>query len=253
MAIDTEADDADITRCIDKIKKAWTHLGLVQPYFSVLTLPQFLPGNIASSITEFWQTGDREADELESIVRRYGYEELAEKICVEFGCGVGRVTVGLARRCATVHAYDLSNTHLAHAVRRARDTNVGNIVFHQCADNLLEMIHPCDLFYSRIVFQHNPPVIISRLIVNALKSLKPGGIALFQVPTYELGYRFRTAEWLAAEHPLDMQMHCLPQAKIFEIAGQESCAVLEVREDGWAGPSNVRISNSFVIRKGIRI
>ena len=124
-----------------------------------------------------------------------------------------------------------------------------NIAFHHCSDEPLAKLEPCDLYYSAIVFQHNPPVIISRLIREALRTLKPSGIALFQVPTYNLGYRFRTADWLAASHAPDMQMHCLPQGKIFEIIAEEKCAVLEVREDDWAGPATQRLSNSFIVRK----
>ena len=75
------------------------------------------------------------------------------------------------------------------------------------------------------------------------------GMAIFQMPTYDLGYRFKTSEWLATEHILDMQMHCFPQARTFEIAAEEKCQVLEVREDDWAGPANKRVSNTFVIRK----
>ena len=115
----------------------------------------------------------------------------AEQTCVEFGCGVGRVTIELARHYARVYAYDISATHLAHARRRADEARITNIVFHKCGDDPLAGLEPCDLYYSAIVFQHNPPVIISRLIRNALRSLKPSGIALFQVPTYELGYQIQ--------------------------------------------------------------
>ena len=132
---------------------------------------------------------------------------------------------------------------------KEKETATTNIVFRLCADDPLAELEPCDLFYSTIVFQHNPPVVITRLIRNALSCLKPSGIALFQVPTYQLGYRFKTAEWLASEHAPDMQMHCLPQARIFELVAEEGCVVLEVREDDWAGPRNRRISNSFVIKK----
>ena len=249
MDIDTDADDADASRCIEIIKAAWTQLGATQPYFSILTEPRFLPEHIDGSVGDFWHTGHADATLLENILLRHGSGALATKTCVDYGCGVGRVTFGLAHKCAVVHAYDISTTHLTHAARRAREIPATNIVFHLCADDPLEELYPCDLFYSTIVFQHNPPVVISRLIRNALKSLKPSGFAFFQVPTYELGYSFKTAEWIAAEHVSDMQMHCLPQAAIFKIVAEEHCAVLEVREDDWAGPRSKRVSNSFVIRK----
>ena len=44
-------------------------------------------------------------------------------------------------------------------------------------------------------------------------------------------------------------MHCLPQARIFAIIAEEHCAVLEVRENDWAGPTVQWRSNLFVVRK----
>jgi SAM-dependent methyltransferase len=250
LEIDTDATDADTASCLAEIRKTWTQLGIDRPHFSVLTDPRFLPENISGSLDQFWQTGQLEAASVANIAKRHGKGDPANQTCVEFGCGVGRVTIDLARRYATVHAYDISATHLAHARRRAQEVGVTNIVFHNCANDPLARLAPCDLYYSAIVFQHNPPVVISRLIRGALQTLKPSGIALFQVPTYQLGYRFRTTEWLATTHAPDMQMHCFPQERIFEIISEENCAVMEVREDHWAGPATQRLSNTFVVRKG---
>jgi len=249
LEIDTDATDDVAARCLAEIRKAWTWLGIERPHFSVLTERRFLPENISGSLEQFWQSGQLEADRAANIARHHTCGDLATQTCVEFGCGVGRVTIGLARHFARVHAYDISPTHLAHARRRAQDAGITNIDFHHCSGDPLAILEPCDLYYSTIVLQHNPPVIISRLIRSALRSLKPAGIAIFQVPTYRIGYRFRTAEWLAASHAPDMQMHCLPQARIFEIIAEEQCVVLEVRENDWAGPSTHWRSNLFVVRK----
>lgn len=249
LEVDTDATDEVAARCLAEIRRTWTQLGIDRPHFSVLTERRFMPEKISDSLEQFWQTGELEAVKVAKIAQRHGGGNPAQQTCVEFGSGVGRVTIGLARLYARVHAYDISATHLAHARRRAQDAGVHNIVFHHCADDPLAALQPCDLYYSAIVLQHNPPVIISRLIRAALGSLNPNGLAIFQVPTYRMGYRFRTAEWLAASHAPDMQMHCLPQARIFEIIAEEQCAVLEVREDDWVGPSTQWLSNTFVVRK----
>jgi SAM-dependent methyltransferase len=249
LEIDSEATDAATAHCLALIRKTWTKLGIDRPHFSVITDPRYLPENISGSLDQFWLTGQREADIVANVARRYGTGDPANQTYVEYGCGVGRVTVGLARQCASMHAYDISATHLAHARRRAAEVGAVNIIFHQCGDDPLVEPEPCDLYYSVIVFQHNPPVVISKLIRSALRALKPFGIALFQVPTYEREYRFRTSDWLAANHAPDMQMHCLPQPIVFKIIAEEHCAVLEVREDDWAGPPFQRLSNSFVVMK----
>jgi SAM-dependent methyltransferase len=249
IEVETDASAEQLAGSVARIKAAWTHLGVAKPHFSVLTDPRFLPENLDGSIELFFSTGEDEAAGIQRILERHGLVSLSAKTCVEYGCGVGRVTTGLARRFSKVHAYDISSEHLAYAQRRARETGVDNVVFHLCSENILEDIDQCDFFYSRIVFQHNPPVIITQLIKKALRGLNPNGIAIFQVPTYMAGYRFNTDKWLGARHALDMQMHCLPQARIFQIVAEEGCALLEVREDDSIGSPDTALSNTFVVRK----
>jgi SAM-dependent methyltransferase len=249
MEVDTEATSEQLTQAIGKVKTAWTHLGTVKPHFSVLTDQQFLPENIDNSIDRFWASGEAEATDVQRILERQKFSDLSRKTCVEYGCGVGRVTMSLARRFRTTHGYDISYEHLAHARQRAQQIALRNVFFHQCNDDLLADLESCDFFYSRIVFQHNPPPIIAELIKKALKALNPGGVAIFQIPTYGFGYRFSLDEWLAADQVLDMQMHCLPQEKVFSLIAAANCEPLEVREDNATGAADKYISNTFVVRK----
>lgn len=245
--IESDADEVQLSECIAKIKEAWSHLGEMRPHFSVLTHEQFLPDNLNGSINEFWASGESEAALLQRILARYGYTNLSAMTCVEYGCGVGRVTSALASRFAGIHAYDISPSHLLLAEKRVEEIGARNVEFHLCSDTVLEQLCECDVFYSRIVFQHNPPPLMRQLIKSALKALIPGGVAVFQVPTHKRGYRFKISEWLRADHPLDMQMHCLPQEVIFKVIQEENCVALEVSaDDSTGGPE---ISNVFVVRK----
>jgi len=247
--VEYNATATQLADCIAKIKASWSHLGITKPHFSVLTNQKFLPENLSENEGAFWSSGEEEAGRVEKMLARHDFTALSTRVCVEYGCGVGRVTEGLARRFARVHGYDISQGHLSLALQRSQETGVSNCQFHLCSDNLLEQLEPCDFFYSRIVFQHNPPPVIYQLIRNALRALNPNGIAIFQVPTYRLNYRFSISEWLATEHVLDMQMHCLPQHVVFSIIADENCGVLEVREDGSTGALDKYISNMFVVRK----
>jgi hypothetical protein len=86
------------------------------------------------------------------------------------------------------------------------------------------------------------------LIGAALRSLRAGGIAIFQVPTYQEGYSFRIKDYLAQPPTLDMEMHCIPQHVVFSLIAEEHCKILEVREDGWIGRGH-SISNTFVVQR----
>lgn len=248
IEVDTYATDDQLAACITKIKDAWSHLGITRPHFSVLTDKQFLPENLDRNIDKFWKSGENEASGIERILARHGCSSLATKTCVDYGCGVGRVILCLARRFGRVHGYDISPGHLSSAERRAKEIGVTNVDFHLCSD-FYDELQKCDVFYSRIVFQHNPPPIIKLLIEKALRALNPDGVAIFQVPTYSIGYRFNTLEWLNMEHALDMQMHCLPQEQIFKIIAEEQSVLLEVREDNSTGFPDQFISNTFIVRK----
>lgn len=249
IEVEDAATEAQLAAAIAIVKAAWSHLGEVKPHFSVITDPQYLPENLDGTIDRFWASGEGEAAAAQRVLERHGMTGLSGRVCVEYGCGVGRVTMGFARRFGQVHGYDISSGHLDLARRRADELGLANVSLHPCAEDVLADLEPCDLFYSKIVFQHNPPPIIARLIRKALAALKPGGIAIFQVPVYAAGYRFRVDEWLAAKHSLNMQMHCLPQQRIFELIAGEGCAPLEVREDNATGAPDKYVSNTFVVRR----
>jgi SAM-dependent methyltransferase len=106
-----------------------------------------------------------------------------------------------------------------------------------------------DFFCSVIVLQHNPPPLIAVLLRTLLNELQPGGIAYFQVPTYQSDYRFRTDEYILDASPIrGMEMHLIPQLQLFDILERSDCRVLECREDLWTGAYNM-ISNSLLVKK----
>lgn len=250
MGIDLTATPEQLTRLHHRIREAWTALGNDRPHHSVLTTPEYLPQNLDKHITEFWQTGRREAAMLDAILARHGCRELRSKTCVEYGCGIGRLTLPLATRFDRVHAYDISANHLALARDRTQKHGINNVIFHLCNDlSHLEQFDNCDVLYSRIVLQHNPPPIIAELLGTFLRSLSPGGIAVFQLPTYGANYRFNIDEYLVQSGNRDMEMHCFPQSEVLAIIAKEGCIPLEVREDGALGGYQGWISNTFVVRR----
>ena len=249
LHIEVDASPTKLGRCAAKIKTTWEHLGHEKAHFSVVTDESFLPENLSGSIDSFWALGTSEAEVAARTLRQYGMRKLEEKVCVEYGCGVGRVTVNFATSFQRVHAYDISRNHLHHARARANELGLKNIEFHECANDFRVAIEPCDFFYSVIVLQHNPPPVIMELIRIALAALKPEGIAIFQVPTYIIGYRFDLDKWLATDHVLDMQMHCVPQDAVLDAISETGCRLLGLREDGWTSAPDKMISNTFMCQK----
>lgn len=78
-----------------------------------------------------------------------------------------------------------------------------------------------------------------------LKKLKKNGIAIFQIPTYKAGYTFVYEEYVKQESGLEM--HLLPQYKIFEIAYKNKCIPLEAYPNDVTGQNDG--STMFVLKK----
>lgn len=252
MHVDLSVSATELSRLRDRIRQAWTHMGASRPYHSVLTAADYLPQNLTEeSIQRFYESGVKEAGIIKAALIRNGVSDLQSKVCVEFGCGLGRVTLGLATLFKSVFGYDISPNHLEAAEKRARDTGVRNVQFRLCRDTTEEVkLEKCDFFYSQLVFQHNPPPVMRALIKTALASLQEGGVGIFQLPTYSLNYKFRLREYLSGEQHLTMEMHILPQSEVFSLVAEAGCQVLEVREDNAIGGSLGQwISNKFVVKK----
>ena len=246
LEIDVDVTQQQLAATLGRIKATWEHLGITGAHHSVLTQPEYLPDNLDESIDDFWASGVSEVELIKKMLGRHGYGDLRNKVSVEYGCGVGRVTTPLAMECRHIHAYDISSAHLFHAEARAQSLERSNVTFHACSENPIEPLQECDFFYSRIVFQHNPPPLIKILVQRALQSLRPHGIAIFQAPTYMRNYQFKISGYLEGDLVKEMEMHCLPQQVIFDIINSENCALLEIREDGYTG---LPISNTFIVKK----
>lgn len=245
VQVDVEVDEETLKTLLGHVRRCWEFMGRERPHHSVLTDPNFLPDALRNNEAEFWNSGERDAEVLVKILARHGNASLSDLSCIDFGCGVGRVTAPLATRFSTVNAYDISAPHIEIAKHRAGDAN-----FHLLRELPVSFL-PTDIFYSRIVLQHNPPPIIALLIKSALDCLKPRGIAVFQVPTYETAYSFVVERYLKklAKSSLNMEMHCLPQHHVFRLARETGCDVLEIREEDSTGRAGSDISNLFVIQR----
>ena len=245
--IQWQADAATEAALAAHIQRTWTRLGEEKPHWSVISADRFLPENICEYRTLFYESGAHEVDLIMNILQGNGIDAASIRSVVEYGCGVGRVTPHLAAKFPRVAAIDISDSHLVMA-RQACAGRPG-IGFKIARMPEFGMAEPFDLWFSYIVLQHNPPPIIARILTRAFTMLARGGVAIFQVPTWCNNYRFQIADYLASR-PADatIEVHCLPQHVIFQLAHQAGCIPLEVREDSAMDPPAWE-SHVFAFRK----
>lgn len=233
-----------------RIAGEWESLGKVDPYWSVITQPQYHLDQFESHRKKFYDSGSHISNLFLASLRRCGVNPNLLESLVDYGCGVGRVTSHLAKTFSKVIAVDISQQHLQIAKTFLDSENITNVDLICCDHSqIIKLLPPVDCVLSVITLQHNPPPVIFWLLKNLLGILKPGGVAFIQVPTYRNGYFFEIKDYLNTPAPNTLEMHFLPQRYVFQAIEESDCACLEVREDGMVGHENLMLSNSFVIQK----
>lgn len=242
----------DVEPLMRHINDVWHHLGQSEPYWSVITESKYLSSTIAQTQDDFFESGQESVDLLIKTFERNNIDSSKYRSCLEFGCGLGRITFWLAKKFEIIFGYDISKPHLDIAQQYLDLERVKNVTL--CHINKLDdmlKFPKVDLVYTILVLQHNPPPLIKIIVESLLKSLNPGGIAYFQVLTYRKGYQFNLNDYMQHEaKKQEMELHVLPQHIIFDIVDKNNCKVIEVLEDNLSGlyGSGDR-SNTFIVQK----
>ncbi len=237
-------------KLFEHIQSKWTKLGEERAHWSVLSSVLYENGMTAELEEKFYASGQVEWQTIAAMMLRVGRAPKDFHRAAEFGCGLGRVTMQLADAFPKVLAIDISSSHLAQARGAALRLEKTNIDFRLGDLTSFGMREPFDFWYSRIVLQHNPPPLIRAILSQMLSLLAPGGLAIFQVPTYAVRYQFDTKDYLASRAGAsDVEMHCLPQGVILDLITEEGCKLREVREDNSVDIPQYWVSNFFIVER----
>ena len=161
----------------------WNKLGKQDPLWAILSDPR-KKGN-RWSLGEFFAVGETEIDgfvkQLDALEQTVGRER-----CLDFGCGVGRLTRPLANHFGESYGVDVADT----MIERAREFHKGvkNIQFYINRNDNLSLFpdNHFDVIYSHIVLQHISPEHAIRYVAEFVRILKPGGVAVFQIPARQI-------------------------------------------------------------------
>lgn len=247
--VEVSVSSAVLRRMVRRIEGEFLDLGATEPHWSVLTSERYRAKNIRENETEFYASGSEAVSQFQAAAARCGLDLSSYKACFELGCGVGRITLWLARLFPAVTGADISVNHIDLAQAAAIRIGTTNISFLNINKiEQYETLPPFDVFLSLIVLQHNPPPLIAFILEAILTRLSPGGAAYFQIPTHLTDYCFRAADYVESPPMVgNAEVHCIPQAVLFAIVRRTGCEVLEIREDSSLG-SNA-ISNRLLLRK----
>ena len=170
----------------------WEALARHQPYFPVLTHAGSVETESTSSATDaFFQTGEADIEALVSAIATLRGREVAFASSLDFGCGVGRLTLPLARRSKGVIGCDIAPTMLAHARQNAQDAGLRNVTFIESPELAGLPDGKFDFVCSLFVLQYIAPPIGYGIIRALLRVLAPAGVAALHLTFARRGSRLR--------------------------------------------------------------
>jgi len=128
--------------------------------------------------TEFFATGDEEIGRVFGFIKERGIEVLSGSF-LDFGCGVGRNSKALRKRIKGGFGVDIAEKMIELA-----QTYVKGVKFMVNKTGSLDQFtnDSIDFIYSHIVLQHIPNEYQRHYIEEFLRIMKPGGLAILQIP-----------------------------------------------------------------------
>lgn len=160
----------------------WENWGRNDPYFGVLSDESFRAENLSNQNQQaFFQTGEKHIESVLTTIRRHFSPKFAPQSALDFGCGVGRLLIPLARRCGHAAGVDISTSMLAEAKRNCDAQDLHNVEFLQSDDGLSKVHKLYDLIHSHIVFAHINPRRGHSIIEALADKVSPQGFIAIQV------------------------------------------------------------------------
>jgi 2-polyprenyl-3-methyl-5-hydroxy-6-metoxy-1,4-benzoquinol methylase len=215
--------------------RAWNRIGATDPYFGVLTSDGSRAASQAGPARdEFFRSGTAHIDRVFGAVRAL-VPEFAPRRAADFGCGVGRLVMPLARKVSEVVGIDISPAMLAEARSNCEREGLTNVSFCQSPTELKGSF---DFIHSFIVFQHIPVdrgLDLARILVEHL-ALEGVGALHFTYVEYGGPLRkllHRLYKWvpgfyslvsllLGRRHPL-MQMNAYSMNRVLALLQSQGC------------------------------
>lgn len=216
---------------LEHTRKTYEKLGREDPFYAVLTSERFRHNRW--DVGEFFATGESEIAQVLEQVEQAGLT-VSFGQAFDFGCGVGRLTQALAGRFERVTGVDIAESMVAKA--RELNPHGERVEFHANAVDNLELLgdQSFDFVYSSITLQHVPPPANTRYVGEFLRVLRPGGVAVFQVPngreisdgawwqalSYKLKRQYFRRLWKTVRGKPPYEMHYIPRCVVERIIAE---------------------------------
>lgn len=210
----------------DDSDSSWAKWGEQNPYFGVLADDRFRHEKISEEAkAELFETGRIHVDRIVSIITSQFGGFVARKSALDFGCGVGRLVIPLARVFERVTAADVSKGMLETAERNCSVRGINNVDFVHSDDGLTKITHKFDFIHSYLVLQHIPTQRGERIISQLIELLNVEGILAIHFPFARKDSLIRQSVYFLRKHfaPISMLANVLRGKRWNEPFMQMNC------------------------------
>jgi cyclopropane fatty-acyl-phospholipid synthase-like methyltransferase len=166
---------------MSKSEGLWEYFGKNDPYFAVNSISEMrTETSIRTSSALFRGRRSVCRENLEEIEEHF-VPHFRPRRALDFGCGVGRLTIPIARRSGQTVGVDISAKMLEVAEQNARNFELDNLQFIKGDDRILKVTGEFR-FYPLIYrfFQHIKPTIGEPIFRRMIEMLVEGGIGVVQ-------------------------------------------------------------------------
>jgi SAM-dependent methyltransferase len=220
---------------------AWKKFGSIDPYYGVVSHDRFHAGRMdQEAYTDFFRSGEEHVASVLDRVRRHLAPAFRPDRMLDFGCGVGRLVVPLARLGGRVTGVDVSEGMLREAAANCERQGLSNVELVRSDDRLSAVQGTFDFVHSFIVFQHIPPARGMAIVRSLLARLEEGGVgALHFTYARRASLARRGVSWMRRTVPFAnsvvnlaqgkpwayplMQMHSYDLNRLLELLNEHGC------------------------------
>lgn len=186
----------------------WEALALRDPYWAVLTDERFRTANLTpETLAYFHATGEHFIATVWKTIETHLLSPFTPRRVLDFGCGVGRLLIPLARKSQEAWGVDVSEAMRKFAAQNAAEAGLQQVTL---TAQLSELQGPFDLVHSYLVFQHIPPQRGLGYIRDMLHLLADGGVGVLHINLRNPPRSWRTRIW-----SLWMRLRGYPEISMF--------------------------------------
>jgi len=242
---------------VEHVKKTFEEYGKKDPLYAVLSRKDSKGNNW--DVNEFMATGRAEIADAFARLAKLGVKVNRGR-ALDFGCGVGRLTQALCEKFDETVGVDISYS-MIDVAKSYNGFGERCRYIVNTTDDLAQLDDESfDFVYSNITLQHSPPEASSKYIGEFFRVLRPGGTALFQVPSgprHEPG-SFGAGIYSIVKGPMrrfwkrvrglpPVEMHYINQSLVEEIIERNGGRLVDATQQG-----SVRLSRKSMLYCAVR-